>query len=126
MRVFRVGIATIWLCGCAHVPGNPPASSALVARTQPTGSPAPARVQAVGRGPGAAQHGINQDLIKRGYVARTVHGNLLYCRQQQITGSMFENKVCLTEAQIKAADVDLREKMDRTAPLCSTLECRQH
>ena len=56
---------------------------------------------------------VNQDLVKRGYHPRKLHGRLLYCRTVVLTGTHFDNTVCLTEAQVKAIDLDTQNSKDR-------------
>ena len=56
---------------------------------------------------------VNQDLIKRGYRLRKLDGRQLYCKTEVLTGTHFSNSVCLSEAQIKALDLDTQNSKDR-------------
>src|SRR2546421_8941340 len=44
---------------------------------------------------------VNPDLVSRGYRPTTYRGQLMYCRTERPTGTLFASKVCFTEQQIK-------------------------
>lgn len=105
-------IATVVLSGliaaCATQPpvptpaaaANPksPTSAGTVVATSP-----PAGTTTVAAAP--APDAVNQSYIKRGYRAIHRNGQLLYCQSQVLTGTHFQHTVCLSEAQLRAADM---------------------
>jgi len=55
---------------------------------------------------------IDQSLIKRGYRPRRIKGQLRYCLAQTLTGTHFDNTVCLTSAEIKENDQNTKRNLD--------------
>jgi hypothetical protein len=56
---------------------------------------------------------VDQSLVKRGYKARQINGQLKYCQTQTLTGTHFSNTVCLTRDQIKAIDANTQSGVDQ-------------
>ena len=73
---------------------------------------------------GAAQPGVNQDLVKRGYKAVSRRGELVYCRKDAVTGTAFRTNVCLTEFQITDMERRAHEEMQVTPSSCAGTGCR--
>jgi hypothetical protein len=93
--------SSMLLAACTHehaltqrdtAAGKPAATSAPAQTTHPVAT-------ATSSG-GSADSGVNTDLLKQGYHTGRHNGQLVYCRYQQVTGTMFKSEVCLTEAQI--------------------------
>lgn len=78
--------------------------------------PAPARaanpVGAVTAGATDA-NAVDENLVKRGYRTVRRNGQLLYCQTQTLTGTHFNNTLCLTEAQVRARDQDTQNTQDQ-------------
>jgi hypothetical protein len=55
---------------------------------------------------------VDQNLVKRGYRARKINGELKYCRAEVLTGTHFHNTVCLTREQIGVSDANTKEGLD--------------
>jgi hypothetical protein len=96
------------------------ASLAVACTTRDQGAatvpPAPATpVNAVGAVTASATdaNAVNENLVKRGYRTMRRNGQLLYCQTQTLTGTHFNNTVCLTEAQIRARDQDTQNTKDQ-------------
>ena len=90
-----------------------PPTTAVAAATSPPGAPATANLTP------------DPQLLKEGYKVQTYHGQLMYCRTQEITGSYLTRKVCLTAEQIRARTENAREIMDtrRSDTSCAQLGC---
>ena len=121
VKATRVGLfigAAALTAACAtreHVPPTPPGSS-NPARTNVTESPLPSTSSAAAAKTASASYEVepaNQDLIKRGYRLKRINGELLYCKTQVLTGTHFTNTLCLTEARLKALDLDTQSSKDR-------------
>jgi len=50
---------------------------------------------------GLSQDDVDNDMRKRGYKPTIYRGERVYCRNQALTGSNLESKVCLTAKQIE-------------------------
>jgi hypothetical protein len=61
------------------------------------GALAPARRAEVGR----SQTDVDNAMRKRGYTPASYRGERFYCRNEALTGSNLESKVCLTAKQIE-------------------------
>src|ERR1700730_6786117 len=102
------------IAACATQSGAPaPAAGADLKRTTEgaVAASAPVGTSPIAAAPVAEV--VDQRYVKRGY--KTVHrnGQLLYCQSQMITGSLLQNTVCLSDAQMKAADQKTREMVDQ-------------
>jgi hypothetical protein len=56
---------------------------------------------------------VDANLVKRGYRVVRRKGLLLYCQTQTLTGTHFNNTVCLTRAQVRARDQDTQGTKDQ-------------
>lgn len=98
-----VGVFAVLLASACS--GSPPRATppqqALAGSAQPdpksSGAVAPAQAANVDR----SQIDVDKDMQKRGYKPTMYRGERVYCRDQTLTGSHFENKVCLTAKQIE-------------------------
>jgi hypothetical protein len=61
------------------------------------GTLAPTRGAEVGR----SQTDVDNAMRKRGYTPASYRGERVYCRNEALTGSNLESKVCLTAEQIE-------------------------
>jgi hypothetical protein len=64
-----------------------------------------------------------QSALKHGYKAVHRNGQLLYCRSQILTGTHFQNTVCLTEAQMNASERERQEVLDQLSK-SGGVDCR--
>jgi hypothetical protein len=134
-EAIRIGLligAASLAAACAtrdHVPPTPPRSSSptgtgIRETSLPSTTSAPTAKTARASGDEVP---VSQDLVKRGYRPKRRSGQLLYCQTQVLTGTHFSNTVCLTEAQIKALDLDTQSSKDRmgrqTQMPCPTSAC---
>ena len=55
---------------------------------------------------------VDQKLVKRGYRARQINGQLRYCKSETLTGTHFSNTVCLTAEQIRSIDQNTQGELD--------------
>jgi hypothetical protein len=118
MLRLTVGISILLIAACAHnrAAVQPHAAAAKASGTS-SGSPAVVPVStapaaATGTAGGAPK--INVDLVKAGYRTGLRHGQIVYCRTEQLTGSRFKSEVCLSEAQV--LDEQKRARDTMTAP----------
>jgi len=84
----------------AAVPGSAVASSSTA-----VSAPAAALV--------SAQDGVDPELVRQGYHAAQRHGQVVYCKEQPVTGSRFTTNVCLSAEQLKDREQRMREEMQR-------------
>jgi hypothetical protein len=54
---------------------------------------------------------VNQDLVKRGYRARLYHGEIVYCREEAVTGSMFTSLNCQSEEHLRRLEENVTREM---------------
>lgn len=96
----------------AASPASPPAVAAAAA-TSPDVAPA------------TSSHKPDPELLKQGYRVQTYHGQLMYCRTEEITGSVLTRKVCQTAEQINGRTESAREIMNtrRSDTSCGQMKC---
>ena len=61
---------------------------------------------------GGTNVGVDADLIKEGYRVQRRHDQILYCRSQSVTGTLFASTVCLTASQIASQKRELQQSRD--------------
>ena len=103
MRIIAIAILSAFIASCA-------------------GSPAPV----VAGGP-TTLAAVNRSYVKSGYQVVHRNGELLYCRSEAVTGSLFRSTVCHTEAQMQAAEEIRRHAVDEISNAhggeCTILKC---
>jgi hypothetical protein len=55
---------------------------------------------------------IDASLVKEGYRVVRRHDQILYCRAQSVTGSLFASTVCLTASQIASQKREVQQSRD--------------
>ncbi len=106
-------LAGVLLCAligvaCSGPPKRSPAAAATsVAHPATTGTP-DNETGALHRTPAV----VNPSLVKQGYRVVKRGEQVLYCRSQSVTGTLFSSTVCLTESQIKDQDAGLQRSKD--------------
>ena len=129
MKTIATIVISAALAACASQSGAPaPASGAsLKDTTQGTlATSAPAGTSPTAAPPAAEV--VNQSYLKRGFKAVHRNGQLLYCQSQPVTGSLFQNTVCLTDAQMKTVDERNRAQVNeidrqRDNATCTGVKC---
>lgn len=53
--------------------------------------------------------GVREALVKQGYRPSLLHGELLYCRPEAVTGTQFPSTVCRSEGEIRQLQQDTRD-----------------
>jgi hypothetical protein len=106
-----VGVAGFMVGCAAHDQGAAkpaPTTSANAALVAPAvaGKVAPASSS------GDQADTVDQKIVARGYRARHVNGQVLYCRSETPTGTRFSNTVCLTAAQISQVEQSTQTSID--------------
>lgn len=75
--------------------------------------------------PGA--HAGSQAGVPKGYELVKSGDQVLYCRRDQITGTRFQTRVCVTEAQYKSQQQEAQEARDHLtlphAGPCAVKQC---
>ncbi len=94
------------ISGCTTAPRHTEHAPPIVAHNEN------ASAASAASGSAATSPEVNQDLLKQGYKATQRRGELVYCRQQQVTGTLFLSSVCLTEEQIKENERRAREQLE--------------
>jgi hypothetical protein len=95
---------------CSGQPQHPaPVSSsqnaAPVANPGPAGAPAASATSTV-------SPELNAKLVHEGYRTMLYHGQQLYCREESVTGTNFQHKVCQTAEQIRDQEVSAQEMLN--------------
>ena len=120
MNWVAVAMVAMWvLGGCATGP-RAPATDTAAAPTEPTQVPA---------GSGATPHKqVNRALIAQGYQPSTYRGQLYYCRKEKLTGSQFNQRVCLTEQEAALQERIAQDEMNKrnSAGKCVPPLCPNH
>jgi hypothetical protein len=112
----RSDIKAMALVICATL-GSACSSPARVAEsavgTAPRPQPAPQAVAVASGTPATASAAPGDvDLVKAGYSVMRRHGQVLYCRNEIITGGRIATRICLTAAQIQAEKQDVAKAKD--------------
>jgi hypothetical protein len=76
------------------------------------GASAPTRRAEVGR----SQTDVDNAMRKRGYKPAIYQGERVYCKNEPITGSNLESKVCLTAVQIEDQERAAKDILNRNRP----------
>ena len=81
----------------------------------------------VGDQPAQSTDVVNQSYLKSGYKVAYRNGQLLYCRPESFTGTLFRSTVCKTEAQMSAAEQRRQNAVDELGKAhggeCAILKC---
>ena len=117
-----IGVCTVMLasaCSSSLPRGTPPPhgaadSAAIGAQPDPkSGAPlAPAQSAKVDR----SQTDTDNDMRKRGYKPTIYRGERVYCRNEALTGSNLESKVCRTARQIEDQERSGRDILNKNRP----------
>jgi hypothetical protein len=71
---------------------------------------------------------VNQSYVKSGYEVVHRNGQLLYCRSEPFTGSLFRSTVCRTDAQMQAAEQTRQHLVDQIESAhggeCKIVKCQ--
>lgn len=59
-----------------------------------------------------ATAGVDAELVREGYRVVRRHDQILYCRSQSVTGTLFASTVCLTASQIASQKRELQQSKD--------------
>jgi hypothetical protein len=117
MRAIAIVILSGSLAACATQPNAPAAGTGLNSKVSPQGSvvatPPVGTTGAPGDHPIDNANVVNQGYLKLGYKAVHVNGQLRYCRSEILTGTHLANTICLTDAQLKAAEQDRQAVVDQ-------------
>jgi hypothetical protein len=108
-----IGVCTVLLasaCASSLPRGTPPQQ--LRAESQPGDDGATAAAANVDR----SQTDVDNDMRKRGYKPTIYRGEHVYCRNQALTGSNLESKVCLTARQIEDQERSGKDILNRNRP----------
>jgi hypothetical protein len=63
-----------------------------------------------------SQTDVDNDMRKRGYKPAIYRGERIYCRNEALTGSNLESKVCLTAKQIEDQERSGKDILNRNRP----------
>jgi len=123
------GIASLVLA-CAsrnHVATDRPPATTTSASTAVASTPLATNMTTAASSANEQTETLDQSLIKRGYRPRRIKGQLRYCQAQTLTGTHFDNTVCLTSAEIKVNDKKTQSDLDtinrKPPPKCPFNSC---
>lgn len=133
MRTIAIVVVLGSIAACATQP-RPPAVAALAdpnSKVTSTGAVAASAhvgtttiaAAPVADHPADDPNVVNQSYVKRGYKAVHRNGEMLYCRSETLTGTHFKNTVCLSDAQMQAADRNKQEAIDQMGK-AGGVDCR--
>jgi hypothetical protein len=70
---------------------------------------------------------VNQSYLKSGYKVAYRNGQMLYCRPEALTGTLFRTTVCKTDAEMKAAEQRRQNAVDELGKAhggeCTVMKC---
>ncbi len=110
--LLAIQVTLLVLFGCLTRPPPPTPHNALTIENSTPAATAPAGSASANASSGNANPVVNQTLVKRGYRPRQINGQLKYCRSQVLTGTHFNNTVCLTQEEISATDGNTKSDLD--------------
>ena len=77
--------------------------------------------------PAQSTNVVNQSYLKSGYKVAYQNGQLLYCRPESLTGSLFRTTVCKSDAEMSAAEQRRQNAVDEIGKArggeCTILKC---
>ena len=100
--LISIGVCSALLasaCSSSLPRATPPQQ--VLAASQPGDSSSNPATQPQAANVDRSQTDVDSDMRKRGYKPMSYRGERVYCRNEAITGSNLESKVCLTAAQIE-------------------------
>jgi hypothetical protein len=94
-------------------------------------TPAPQTLAVLGNGPAVTPDAtppsvVDANLVKAGYSVMRRRGEILYCRNEVITGQRIGTRICLTEAQIQVEKQNVtkaRDLLNQPANRCLGASC---
>jgi hypothetical protein len=92
-------ISTVLAAACSSMPPK----NLVAGNNAPATAPAPAVAPA---------DKVDASLVKAGYSPLIRQGQVLYCRNEIITGQRIATRVCLTAAQLQGEQQNVREAKD--------------
>ncbi len=60
----------------------------------------------------AGDNEVKAELVQEGYRPSVVHGRLLYCRREEVSGTRFRKNVCLNESEIEERKRQTQESVE--------------
>ena len=111
--LLAVHVMLLMLFGCVAKPQAPAPKNAVTAANPAPAATTPATSASANSPSGNAYPAVNETLVKRGYQARRLNGQLKYCRSQVLTGTHFRSTVCLTPDEISAADGNTKSDLNQ-------------
>jgi hypothetical protein len=110
--LLAIQVTLLMLFGRVTRPPPPAPHNAVTTGNATPAATAPAGSAGANASTGNANPAVNQSLVKRGYRPRQINGQLKYCRSQVLTGTHFNNTVCLTQEEISATDGNTKSDLD--------------
>src|SRR5580698_4527675 len=89
-------------------------------------APAPQTLAAAPTTPAAVAGVVDPNLVKAGYSVMRRHGEVLYCRNEVITGQRIGTRICLTAAQLQVEKQNVtkaRDLLNQPAYRCLGASC---
>jgi hypothetical protein len=108
-----IGLCTVLLasaCSSSLPRGAPPPQARADSKSGDASAPAQAT------NADRSQTDVDNAMRKRGYKPTIFRGERVYCRNQALTGSNLESKVCLTARQIEDQERSGKDILNRNRP----------
>ncbi len=107
-------VFAMWVAACSSTPAPQTlAAAANAPAIAPGTAPAPAPAAVAAPGAVVAPAGVvDAGLVKAGYSVMRRHGEVLYCRNEVITGERIATRICLTAAQIQVEKQNVTKAKD--------------
>jgi hypothetical protein len=117
IKAMAIVISTTLAAACSGMPPKTlaAANNAPAAAPAPATAPGPVTAPAPGTAPASAvapADKVDPRLVKAGYSPLIRHGQVLYCRNEIITGQRIATQVCLTAAQLQSEQQEVGKAKD--------------
>jgi hypothetical protein len=111
-------LAIALLAACAAQPPQPVSAAAPPLQPVSAAAPPPTHAKAMSGAllavPPEQRAAVNKDLVKRGYLARLYRGEIVYCREEAVTGSLFTSLNCQSEEHLQRLEENAAREMRQT------------
>ena len=118
IKQIALAVFAVWAAACSSTPAP---------QTLAAAGNAPAIAPGAASDVAAPEAGVvDAGLVKAGYSVMRRHGEVLYCRNEVITGQRIATRICLTAAQIQVEKQNVtkaKDLMDQSSNRCVKHSC---
>lgn len=112
LKLILVLIGVTLAAGCSGTARTREPAAAPAAAPQTLAAAAGAPATAPPQAPASAPGDVDKSLIRAGYSVMRRHDEVLYCRNEIITGQRIATRICLTAEQIQAEKQNVTKAKD--------------